>query len=237
MIQMVIQLIKGLLPEGRRYRKLLFGPAAGCVMSVDFRNHLKAYFGLYEYELLPHLKRMVRPGAACFDIGRRDGYDALMMANLSRGPVASFDCEHAAAEEMRRTFAHNPTLSIKVIESFVGAESGDGHTTIDQASRELFVPNFIKLDIEGAEDIALEGASETLAKHRPNLIIEVHGPDKEEKCISTLWRFGYRTKIVDQGKFLKDPARRGYNRWIAAYPDNLVDGMNEGFPETVASPT
>jgi hypothetical protein len=177
---------------------------------------------------------MVRPGANCFDIGGRDGYDALMIANLSRGTVASFECEHTAAQQMRSTFARNPALSIQVVESFVGAETSDGHITIDRASRELFIPNFIKLDIEGAEDIALEGASETLATHRPNLIIEVHGADKEEKCISTLVRFRYQISIVEQGKFLKDQARVGYNRWIAAYPENGVSATNQAFRKDVA---
>jgi hypothetical protein len=180
LMRFVITLIKRLLPQSTRYRKLFSGPAAGCVMQVDFRCHLKAYFGLYEYELLPHLRRMVRSKAKCFDIGGRDGYDALMMANLSQGKVASFECEPAAAEQMRHTFAQNPKLSIEVMEFFVGSEDCDRNITIDRASRERFVPDFIKLDIEGAEASALEGATETLATHRPNLIIEVHGADKEE---------------------------------------------------------
>ena len=172
-MQLISRSVKGLLPKGKRYRKLPLGPAAGCVMAVDFGYHLKVYLGIYEYELLPHLKRMVTPGANCFDIGGRDGYDALMMANMSRGRVASFECEHVYAEQMRHTFAQNPKLSIEVVESFVGAENAHGCTTIDQASRDLFVPHVIKLDIEGAEDRALEGASETLAKYRPHFIIEV----------------------------------------------------------------
>jgi len=77
MMQLFTQSVKRFLPRGKRYRKLLFGPGAGCVMALDFRHHLKAYFGIYEYELLPHLKRMVTPGADCFDIGGRDGYDSL----------------------------------------------------------------------------------------------------------------------------------------------------------------
>jgi hypothetical protein len=217
-IQPVIQPLKKLLPKGKRDRKLLFGPAAGCVMAVDFRHHLKAYFGLYEYELLPHLKRMVKPGTTCFDIGGRDGYDALMMANLSRTTVASFECEHVAADEMRRTFAHNDHLAIEVVEIFVGATDNPASMTIDRASRDLFIPHFIKLDIEGAEDAALEGASETLTTSRPCLLIEVHGADREDRCLSILRRFGYRTSIVNQGRLLRDPARRGHNRWIAAYP-------------------
>jgi hypothetical protein len=214
----IIHSIKALLPKGRQYRKLLLGPAAGCVMALDFHSHLKAYLGIYEYELLPHLKRMLRSGVNCFDVGGRDGYDALMMANRSRGKVISFECDHEAAEEMRRTFALNRKLAIQVVESYVGAINGPGYITIDKASREWFKPDFIKLDIEGAEDTALEGASETLASHRPNLIIEVHGADKEEHCISILSKYGYNVIIINQGKFLKDPARGGYNRWLAAYP-------------------
>ena len=161
---------------------------------------------------------MVTPGTKCFDIGGRDGYDALMAAKMSRERVVSFECEHDAAEDMRRTFAQNSRLSIEVVEAYVGAENSPGHITIDRASRELFAPGFIKIDIEGAEDVALEHAAETLATHRPKLIIEVHGADKEERCKATLRQFGYNIVIVDQGKFLKDPARRGYNRWLAAYP-------------------
>jgi hypothetical protein len=193
--------------------------AAGCIMAVDFRCDLKAYLGIYEYELLPHFKRMLKPGSKCFDIGGRDGYHALIMAKTSGAKVACFECEHNLTEAMRRTFAKNPKLSIQVIESYVGMEDGNGLITIDKASHEIFVPDLIKLDIEGAEDIALAGAKETLAKHRPYLIIEVHGADKEENCISLLRSLHYIVHIIDQGWFLKDPARGGYNRWLAAYPD------------------
>ena len=220
MIQSYARVFKKMLPKERRYRRLLLGPAAGCVMEVDFSCHLMAYLGLYERELLPHFKRMVTPGSNCFDLGGRDGYDALMMAKLSRARVASFECEHHQAEIMRETFTKNRNLSIQVVESFVGSECSDGHITIDRAAQDLFIPDFIKMDIEGAEDQALEGASKTLAEHRPNLIIEVHGTDKEERCVSILREFGYRMTIVNQSRFFEDPGRHGNksNRWIAAYP-------------------
>jgi hypothetical protein len=219
MIQTVLRPFKKLLPEGKRYRKLRFGPAAGCLMEIDLRCQLRSYFGIYEFELLPHFKRMVTPGANCFDIGGRDGYDALMMASLSHGKVASFECDQIVAQRMRHTFAQNPGLSIETVESFVGAENSDKHITIDRASRELFIPNFIKMDIEGAEADALNGAIETLKSHRPSLIIEAHGSDIEDQCLSILRQIGYRVTIVNQSRFLKDAARTGYNRWIAASPN------------------
>jgi hypothetical protein len=218
MIQSLVQPFKELLPKGKRYRKLAFGHAAGCVMEIDFNCQLRTYLGLHEFELNPYFKRMVTPGANCFDIGGKEGYNALMMAKLSRGRVVSFDCDHAEIEHMRRTFGRNPELSIQAIEAFVGSVDSDGYMTIDRASRELFVPSFIKMDIEGGEDIALEGASETLATHSPSLIIEVHGADKEQRCVSTLRGFGYKITVINQSRFFRDSARTGYNRWIAAFP-------------------
>src|ERR1700752_73320 len=218
MIRPVVRGFKALLPSGREYRKIARGPAKGCVMAVDFRSDLKAYLGMFEYELTPHFKRMLKPGSTCFDIGGSGGYHSLVMAKATGGRVASFECNHDGAEEMRRIFAQNPGLSIEVIEAYVGAKNGDGFITIDKAARDFFVPNVIKLDIEGAEDSALEGSSETLANHHPALIIEVHGADKEANCIALLHSFGYDIQVINPGWFLKDPFRGGYNRWLAAYP-------------------
>ena len=220
MLQACVRPFKVLLPKGKHYRKLHLGPASGCVMDIDLSSQLRPYFGIYETELAPYFKRLVTSGANCFDIGGREGYYALVMAKLSRGKVASFECEHAEIEPMRQTFARNPLLSIQVVEAFVGAKDGDGFMTIDRAAQEIFVPNFIKMDIEGGEEGALEGASETLAKHRPNLIIEVHGADKEARCVSILRSFHYQITFIDQSKILADSFRTGYNRWIAAVPGN-----------------
>jgi hypothetical protein len=201
------------------YRKVLFGPAAGCVMEIDPRQRIRPYLGVHEWELNGYFKRLVTPGSKCFDLGGNDGYDALMIATLSRGKVASFECDPSTAITLRQNIAQNPKLDICVVESFVGSESGDGKTTIDEAARQMFVPDFIKIDIEGAEDAALEGASNTLTQNHPGMIIEVHGLDKEQRCLAILRDYGYSTSIVNQSWFMKDSARGGYNRWLVASRD------------------
>lgn len=218
MIRFAVKGLKTLLPKGRRYRKIALGPAKGCVMAVDFQSDLKAYMGLFEYELAPHFKRLLKPGSKCFDIGGSGGYHALVMAKAPGARVASFECAHDSAIAMRSVFSKNPGLAIEVVETYIGAEDGDGLMTIDKASREIFTPDVIKLDIEGAEDSALEGALETIKNHRPGFIIEVHGADIEARCVALLRSFNYVIQTIDQGWFLKDPSRGGYNRWIAAYP-------------------
>lgn len=199
------------LPKNSQFRKLLLGPAAGCVMQIDFAHHTRLYLGLYERQLNPYMKQLVRPGCRSFDVGGQGGYDALILAKLSGGAVVSFECDPQAAEEMRQTFARNP-FDIKTVEAFVG--SGDGCLSLDEAASRMFMPDFIKMDIEGAEVEALAGAETILSTRKPHMIIEVHGKPQEEGCLETLARHGYAPEIVNQPKTLRDHRPLDHNRWL-----------------------
>ena len=65
------------------------------------------------------------------------------------------------------------------------------------ASGEAAVPDIIKLDIEGAELLALQGADHTLTQHHPQLFIEVHSDELLEACTSLLEDKGYRVQRID----------------------------------------
>lgn len=54
-------------------------------------------------------------------------------------------------------------------------------------------PDVIKVDIEGAEQLFLSGATETLAKYRPRLVMEMHEPNTTRQVLKTLERLGYFT--------------------------------------------
>jgi FkbM family methyltransferase len=55
-------------------------------------------------------------------------------------------------------------------------------TTIDrEVAAGTPVPDFIKIDIEGHELAALQGATATLKQHRPTLFLEMHGETMREK--------------------------------------------------------
>jgi FkbM family methyltransferase len=45
-------------------------------------------------------------------------------------------------------------------------------------------PDLIKMDVEGAECLVLQGALRTIETHAPRFIIEFHGPQKVEEA----WR-------------------------------------------------
>jgi FkbM family methyltransferase len=58
-------------------------------------------------------------------------------------------------------------------------------TTIDEACKRFFSPDFIKIDVEGAELDVLKGASETLSTVRPIILIEI-GSEKALRNVRDL---------------------------------------------------
>ncbi len=197
------------------------GPASGCVMLINFQTQLSVYLGMMEPELTPYFKELIGQNDKCFDVGGQGGYYALLFAKLSNAQVVSFECDSAAADEMRETFSRNP-FKIQTIQTFVGKIDTESHTTLDTAARKLFIPDFIKLDIEGAEADALEGGAEILSTRKPNMIIEVHGLEREEECIRILKRYGYAPEIVNQSRFSFEHRPLQHNRWLICRSPNVV---------------
>jgi FkbM family methyltransferase len=52
-------------------------------------------------------------------------------------------------------------------------------------------PDLIKIDVEGAEALVIQGGLRTLDVYSPKLIIEIHGPNNAQKTWSLLRRFDY----------------------------------------------
>lgn len=66
--------------------------------------------------------------------------------------------------------------------------------TVDELVRKLKIKklDLVKLDIEGAELLALHGAKRTLSKLRPKVIIETHGEGIHGKVMGFLKKSGYK---------------------------------------------
>lgn len=60
---------------------------------------------------------------------------------------------------------------------------------------ELPVPDVIKIDAEGSEVEVLRGASSLLRKHRPTLLIELHGTN--EGVARELESAGYLSRVLE----------------------------------------
>jgi Methyltransferase FkbM domain len=188
-------------------------------MYIDPATQTRLFLGLYELELNRYLRRLVTRGSVAFDVGGQHGYDALVIAKLTRAQVTSFECVPANIFSMERNFALNPAL--QPVLTAIHATVGTGENTLsldDYAySPTGFLPDFMKIDIEGAEVEALRGARQILADARPSVIVETHSAHAEDKCGALLAHHGYRPVIVNQRRVLSD-YRPGieHNRWLVA---------------------
>ncbi len=218
------QAVKQALPSGDHVRNLPLGIGRGLKLSINLQGgQISTYLGLYEVELNRHLRRLCPRGARCFDLGGHIGYDALVLAKLSGSEVLTVESASDWCAVIRQNLLVNPEYENRVmlVPAYVGDSqevpglSGD-QVTVDQLASEFFVPDFIKIDIEGGETAALRGASRTLAERQPNLLVEVHSVALEDECLDLLRQHGYQPSIVDQRRLLQEHRPIAHNRWIVA---------------------
>ncbi len=71
--------------------------------------------------------------------------------------------------------------------------------TIDEfVNKSGFMPNVIKLDVEGAELLVIKGAKETLIKCKPKIFLSVHSSELEVSCIKYLRDLSYNFILIDE---------------------------------------
>jgi FkbM family methyltransferase len=144
-----------------------------------------------------------------FDIGASIGaVTAALAQRFPTGHVVAFEAAPSVHRSLRETIRRSTGATVSLQESGVGAQLGtmrfheDGNgsgwgflseelggidvpvTTVDETvnSLELDHVDFIKIDVEGGELGVLQGATNTLERHRPLLVFEVN--------VFCLWRYG-----------------------------------------------
>ena len=69
--------------------------------------------------------------------------------------------------------------------------------TLDSVVEELSVePDFLKIDVEGFEDVVLRGASWVLGKFRPRIVLEANPGDPGHRITEILSKHGYQFHII-----------------------------------------
>jgi FkbM family methyltransferase len=82
---------------------------------------------------------------------------------------------------------------------------------------DLLKPDFIKIDIEGAEGYAISGMERILAQYQPTLLIEIHGQGAARMTFNALSQLRYQFLEISSGKEFSS-----------------ADEVLAWFPETVA---
>jgi FkbM family methyltransferase len=150
---------------------------------------------------------MIEPGAVVFDLGANHGFYSVLFAKMagSKGRVYAFEPFPVMGDVIKFNARLND-VRIDVYDVGLSKEKKDATASLtaqcialDQFGDSVkisldsldnyghLVPNFLKIDIEGAEIDALEGAKKLL-EHRPNIYLEVH--------TSFLKHFGRRVEEI-----------------------------------------
>jgi hypothetical protein len=213
-VRPAVQALKRRLLPSPGSRRLPLGIGRGIHLTIDFQHHTRLYLGLYEIELNRHVRRLCKPGVTSFDVGGGMGYDALVLARLTGSWVVSFEADPAACRRIQENLSVNPEgARIRTVQAMVGPPGAE--VTLDRYAKEVGVPAFVKIDVDGDELHVLRGAERLLVEHRPSLIVETHSRDLERLCGQFLVDHGYRPLLVKQRQVWKE-RRPDDNRWLVA---------------------
>ncbi|HXA16776.1 MAG TPA: FkbM family methyltransferase [Thermoanaerobaculia bacterium] len=183
------------------------------------------WLGTYERNTQRLFREQVHPGAVVFDIGANVGFFTLLASKLvgPAGHVHAFEPLprnlYYLEQHVRLNEASNITVQSLAITSTTGtARFGDGENTsqgrlsnageiqvltasLDDliANGRIPRPDFIKMDIEGAEGEALRGAARLLAGSPLIVVLSTHGYDQHELCWTILKNAGFKLDLLRDG--------------------------------------
>jgi FkbM family methyltransferase len=198
-------------------------------------NH-GCWLGSFEYEKQTLFSNTVTPGSVVYDVGANVGFYTLLASELvgAMGSVIGFEPNPQNLPLLRRHLHLNHCANVTVIEaavadrkgraSFVNTTSTTGRLApkgdfevsvvgLDELIAEGVIPvaDFIKMDIEGGEVLALQGARRLLTTHHPMIFLATHGRDVHKFCCDFLRQCGYSLQAIT-GKTIEDTDE------IFAYP-------------------
>src|SRR2546422_9529096 len=257
-IDLAKSLIKNtLFPQGS-VRAVLLGPCRGILYRV-FPGYGWAYiYGGWERRLVRLMTGLISPGSLLYDVGANYGMHTLLFARrvgLS-GRGYAFEPHPGVFSCLKEQLDLNGFRTVVPVCKAVCEESGTGffdeteqrstghltdpargHLRVQTTSLDDLVfggyaapPDFIKIDIEGAESRALRGALNTLQQYHPALVIELHNPAEDKAVGDILANLRYSAFRVHDGSRVQDirsgwPNLNGIWGTVLAVPETLPASM------------
>ncbi|MCB0722571.1 MAG: FkbM family methyltransferase [Ignavibacteriae bacterium] len=202
--------------------------------KIDENDSLGLFGGEFEKDERKCFKEIISKDDIVADVGANIGYQTVLFALLSK-KVYAFEPNGEALELLQKNLEMNNvnadivpfavsdingSLNLNYFQSgsayssilpkdVMGNESSKSETvksiTLDDFFHDKLKPTFIKIDIEGLEKKALEGAKEIL-KTKPVLFIEIN-PEFTNVMEMVKWieGFGYSSKKISRINYLFQP--------------------------------
>jgi FkbM family methyltransferase len=203
---------------------ILSGPNRGNRWIVGSGQH-GCWIGSYERNYAKQVASEIEPGMVVFDLGAHAGYYTLMMSARvgPSGKVFAFEANADNAANLRRHLRINRISNVEVVEAAVSAENGmanfcddgyighllgDGRPVPTVRLDNYPTPDFIKMDIEGAEGLAMRGAHRILSSKKSVWFVAVHAEPARTECVNAFRSANYRFTWVAPSEFFARPDGR-----------------------------
>jgi FkbM family methyltransferase len=177
------------------------------------------WLGTYEPEQEQLFASQIKPGVVCYDCGANVGHYTLLFSKLvgPTGKVFAFEPLPANAAFIRKHTELNRCQNVVIDE--IALSDNDGHAWLASAhaksrldqdgginvkcgrldSLALPPPDWMKIDIEGAEIEMLAGAESILRTWHPALAVSLHiTVERARECARWLESLGYSVKWSEQ---------------------------------------
>lgn len=193
--------------------------------------------GVYEPWTTDLVKRELKRGNVFVDVGANIGYFTVMASKLvgERGRVYAFEPNPLSFEILKRNVESNglPNVTIeqKAVANFSGrielwSNEGNAYAwkegerisfSVDSVSLDDYFHgqhiDLMKMDIDGGETMALDGASQLLSTSLEKLIIE-------------FWPTGLKRQDIDPNAFIRMLANGGFSSFLSSSSTDSF-GQNE----------
>lgn len=206
---------------------ILQGRLTGKQWIVGSSQH-GCWLGSYESDKQLLFEKTITEGSVVFDLGAHVGFYTLLASTLvgSKGRVFTFEPMPKNLFYLKEHLRLNRMTNVTVIEAAVsdcsgvtyfeeGSSTFEGHissqgtlqvktVSLDEliARGEISTPDYIKMDVEGAEMQVFSGAKSLLANARPTIFLATHGDDVHQQCCQFLTSLGYQLQPIG-GKSLE----------------------------------
>lgn len=209
--------------------RIFSGHLKGYKFIVSENSGWSPIFGRWEPESHRLFASMIKPGQTVFDLGANNGIHSLLFSKLvgNGGKVFAFEPLPENIAEIEKNCSVNGISNITVVPAAVSDRDGDATFYLGQVNkqgslvgigkqtgkevavklttlktfieREKVKPDFLKIDIEGAESSALRGFGDMIGNIKPVFFIELHTPEQDEKVGKILQRYNYKAyRLVEK---------------------------------------
>jgi FkbM family methyltransferase len=210
------------IPPGLQVR-VLQGPMRGFRWAFGSGNP-GYWLGSYKLTKQKKLMEFLKEGTVFYDLGAHVGFFTLLASCLvgDHGQIVAFEPNPENVKYLNKHIEWNQRKNVLVIEAAIGdqvslvgfdpslhssmgsvSRSYDGRMTVQMLTLDYLykhsgipAPHIMKIDVEGSECAALNGARKLISESRPVIFVSTHGDGLREGCVSLLREFDYRLDCV-----------------------------------------